>query len=55
MVGYKTAAAMLLYQQLRIDGDEDFFIEIIVIPMVRRGMINSHHACQRRRHHHWSW
>ena len=55
VVGYKAAAAMLLYQQLQLDADEDFFIENVVMPMVRRGMINSHHARRRRRRHRRSW
>ena len=53
---YKTAAAMLLYQQLQLDDDEDFAVGNIIVPMLRRGTINSYYARRRRvrSRHIWS-
>ena len=45
---YKTAAAILLYRQLRHDADEDYAITNIVLPTIRRGKINSHYARNRK-------
>ena len=39
---------MLLYQQLQLDDDEDFAVGNIIVPMLRRGTINSYYARRRR-------
>ena len=52
---YKTAAAILLYQQLRQDADEDYAIANIVLPTIQRGQINSHYARNRKIHRRRSW